>query len=225
MKETFSGREDLGLPKRLEAELPAILKWAITGQEMLRADGRFKVPKSSLHLLDDASSLASPVAMFVAEECSLGEGLTVSVDNLWVAWKAWADRNGQKPGTKQIFGRNLKPATGYKIKTTQPRDEGDARHREYEGIELRVMPPSTNGKPFTVSARGRAITMPLLRLHGTRSAGLERSLERDKSHDRVPDFEPEISLLSHVFTYWNAWNAINNKVPFRARICDFRCHK
>jgi putative DNA primase/helicase len=137
MKETFQGKEDLGLPLRLEAELPSIFKWSIDGLGMLNADGKFNTPKSARHLLDDASALASPVAQFVAEECALGEGLMVPIENLWNKWKDWADSNGHKRGTKQVFGRNLKPATGYKVKTTQPRD-GEDRFRQYEGIDLLI---------------------------------------------------------------------------------------
>jgi putative DNA primase/helicase len=145
MTENFEGREDINLGERLAAELPSILNWAIQGRAMLEQDGRFITPQSALHLLDDAKSLASPVAEFVSEECTLCKDADVPVDELWGRWKEWAERNGHKPGTKQLFGRNLKPATNYKVRTERPRGD-DGRYRLYRGIELKLAP--IDGKSF-----------------------------------------------------------------------------
>ena len=145
MTENFEGREDIDLGERLGAELPSILNWAIEGRAMLEQDGRFNVPQSALHLLDDAKSLASPVAEFVSEECSLHKDADVTIDDLWNRWKDWAERNGHKPGTKQLFGRNLKPATNYKVTTGRPRGD-EARPRIYRGIELKLV--LRDGKPY-----------------------------------------------------------------------------
>src|SRR5262249_4594084 len=54
---------------------------------------------------------------------------------LYQAWRLWCDKVGRKePGTRQIFGRDLRAAVPG-LKTTQPRD-GDSRDRKYEGIGL-----------------------------------------------------------------------------------------
>ena len=51
---SFEGREDLDLKRKLLAELPGILNWAIDGRAMLREDGRFNPPASAEDLIDDA---------------------------------------------------------------------------------------------------------------------------------------------------------------------------
>jgi putative DNA primase/helicase len=65
----------------------------------------------------------------------LGPGQTIPIELLYQAWRLWCDKVGRKPGTKQIFGRDLRAAVpGLKI--THPRD-GDSRERKYEGIGLK----------------------------------------------------------------------------------------
>ena len=134
---SFEGRADPDLLPKLLAELPGILNWAIAGRAMLAEDGKFITPPSAEDLIDDAKALASPVAEFVAEECELGTDAETTVEALWAAWQAWASKNGHQPGHRHLFGRNLKAATGYAITTHRFR-AGDARHRIYRGIGLRM---------------------------------------------------------------------------------------
>jgi putative DNA primase/helicase len=134
---SFEGREDRSLPKRLLQELPGLLNWAIAGRDLLALDGRFIVPPSSEDLIDEAKALASPVAEFVAEECTVAPGQDATVDELWRRWKEWAERNGHQPSHRHLFGRNLRAATGFKIKVSQTRGD-DARFRVYKGIGLKA---------------------------------------------------------------------------------------
>jgi putative DNA primase/helicase len=136
---SFEGREDRTLSRRLMQELPGLLNWAIAGRELLASDGRFIVPPSSEDLIDEAKALASPVAEFVAEECVLGPDQDVTVDEVWRRWKEWAERSGHQSSHKHLFGRNLRSATGFKIRIIKPRD-GDTRFRVYRGIGLRPIP-------------------------------------------------------------------------------------
>jgi P4 family phage/plasmid primase-like protien len=137
---SFEGREDRSLPRRLAQELPGLLNWAIAGRAQLAEDGGFITPASAEDLIADAKALASPVSEFVAEECVLGPDQDVTVEEIWNRWKEWALRNGHQPSHKHLFGRNLKAATGYKIKQVRPRSD-DARVRTYTGIGLRVSQP------------------------------------------------------------------------------------
>jgi putative DNA primase/helicase len=133
---SFEGREDRTLKRRLLQELPGLLNWAIAGRRMLADDGRFIVPPSSEDLIQEAKALASPVAEFVAEECTLAPDEDATFKDLWERWQKWAEQNGHKPGHKQLFGRNLKAATGFKITWSKGR-ENDARFSFYKGIGLR----------------------------------------------------------------------------------------
>ena len=62
-------------------------------------------------------------------------GHEVPVDDLWAAWKSWAEENGHGAGTKQRFGRDLRAAHA-RIRVAQPRD-GEERVRVYRGITLK----------------------------------------------------------------------------------------
>jgi len=137
---SFEGREDRTLSRRLALELPGLLNWAIAGRAQLAEDGGFITPASAEDLIIDAKALASPVSEFVAEECVLGPDQEVTVEEIWKRWKEWAERNGHQQSHKHLFGRNLKAATGYKIKQVRPRSD-DARVRIYTGIGVRNQPP------------------------------------------------------------------------------------
>jgi Poxvirus D5 protein-like len=50
--------------------------------------------------------LASPVAAFVRDRCERGPKLEVPVNELYTAWRSWADDNGHVKLTKQVFGRD-----------------------------------------------------------------------------------------------------------------------
>jgi putative DNA primase/helicase len=139
MTESFLGREDRALDKRLRGELPGILTWALQGLDRLIRNNRFTVPSSS----DDATNLmmdlASPVSAFVRERCRRGPSEDVSRDGLYDAWKAWAEDNGHRAGEKSTFGRDIR-AVVPEAKVTQPRT-GDGRARMYVGIGLLPVPP------------------------------------------------------------------------------------
>jgi putative DNA primase/helicase len=141
MTRSFYGQEDTGLPDRLLAELPGILRWAVEGRRRLVARGRFVQPASGKELLSDFEDISSPVGQFVREWCEVGAGRRVKVDELYTAWKCWCAGEGrQQPGTKSTFGRDLKAAVEG-VRDIRFResliDQPDGRPRGYEGICLK----------------------------------------------------------------------------------------
>lgn len=160
MHNSFLGREDRSLDQRLTTELPGILNWALEGLDRLTRTGRFTVPASS----DDAAQLmmdlASPVAAFVRECCVRERAAMVPRDNLYDAWKRWAEDNGHHAGAKSTFGRDLR-AVVPDLRDTQPRI-GDSRVRYYERIRLRgytdngptPVPPVPQAETAGVSVSG-----------------------------------------------------------------------
>ena len=135
-RQSFYGKEDPTLTARLLRELPAIFSWALDGLDRLRDRGHFQQPASSREALEQLSLLGSPIKAFLADRARLEPGACVSCDELFAAWCAWCEaQKRDKPGTKQMFGRNLSAAVpGLKI--TQPRDQAGNRARAYEGIRL-----------------------------------------------------------------------------------------
>jgi putative DNA primase/helicase len=129
---SWLGKENTKLTNELTAELPGILNWALDGLERLQAGARFTTVQSSEDALGALQDLVSPVAAFVRENCDVGS-YEVAVEELYKQWKVWADDNGNRPGSAQTFGRDLRavvPGLG----TVRHRDADRARF--YSGIRL-----------------------------------------------------------------------------------------
>jgi putative DNA primase/helicase len=75
----------------------------------------------------------------VREECDVGPGYEIEVDMLYGAFKVWAENNGHKKSSKQVFGRDLHAAVP---SLRKPQQRGtEKRRRVYSGIRLK--PPGT----------------------------------------------------------------------------------
>ncbi len=111
MKESFYGKEDLGLEKRLMAELPAIFCWALDGLDRLRERGKFIQPQSAISTVQELESLNSPLIDFVNTHCDLDVDFDVSKDVLFSTYKIWCQEQGISfPKTLSLFSRDLKGA-------------------------------------------------------------------------------------------------------------------
>ena len=135
LTESFLGREDHELDAKIAHELPAILSWALEGLDRLLHNDRFTVPASSVDATTLMMDLASPVSAFVRERCARDANGGVLVDDLYAAWKDWAENNGHRVGAKSTFGRDLR-AVVPELQIAQPRING-AQVRRYERIGLK----------------------------------------------------------------------------------------
>jgi putative DNA primase/helicase len=135
MRNSFLGREDLGLYDKLAAELPGIFNWSLAGYDRLRKRGHFRQPETAREAIQELQDLGSPVGAFVRGRCEVGPGLSVARAALYDAWKRWCEDVGREhPGTEATFGRDLRAAVPG-LASAQPRIGGD-RIRMYEGIGL-----------------------------------------------------------------------------------------
>lgn len=133
LTESFYGREDVKLTEKLFEELPGILNWAIEGWQRLRERGHFVMPASVTAVVQELEDLGSPVGAFVREECTVGVGQRVYIDDLYRAWRDCCERNGRKAiGSVHTFGRDLIAAVPG-IATRRNQQHG----RFYDGIGLR----------------------------------------------------------------------------------------
>jgi putative DNA primase/helicase len=135
MTNSFLGREDQTLDGRLADELPGILMWALEGLDRLVHNGRFTVPGASADAATLMMDLASPMSAFVRDRCVRKPNANVVIDDIYAAWKDWAEENGHIAGAKSTFGRDLR-AVVPELKLTQPVVNG-FRVRQYERIGLR----------------------------------------------------------------------------------------
>jgi putative DNA primase/helicase len=135
---SWLGKEDHGLEDALKGELTGILNWALQGlcRLIIENGNRFTRVASSADAVNVMRDLASPVGAFVRDQCITVVSHQINVDDLYAAYKQWAEDNGHTKHDKSTFGRNLRAAVPA-ITLTRPR-EGDRRLRIYAGIDLRV---------------------------------------------------------------------------------------
>jgi putative DNA primase/helicase len=132
LRRSFLDQEDIKLSEKLLAELPGILNWAIAGYLRLRCRGRFLQPLSGRETIEVMCAMTSPIKAFVEEKCRIGPRLSVPKDELFSAWKRECDKNNVNPGTRELFGRDLRAAFP-EIGESQP-SMGHKRVRMYTGI-------------------------------------------------------------------------------------------
>lgn len=136
LTESFYGREDPLLTKRLLGELSGILNWAIEGRQRLVDRGHFVQPGSGRDAARELEELGSPIGTFVSERCNTGSDFEVAVDSLLRAYSAFCDERGlAQPPNAAIFGRDLRAAVP-NIDTKQKRVSG-IQVRHFTGIGLK----------------------------------------------------------------------------------------
>jgi putative DNA primase/helicase len=147
LNRSWLGNEDPDLKPALHRELPGILNWALDGLARLEEQGRFTTPRSSDAAFAALQDLASPVRAFIRDCCVTGADPEVSVDDLWKAWRGWAEDNGHgRGGTKQVFGRDLRAALPA-VRVRRPRSGEHDRERVYVGLGLASSEPVGGDMP------------------------------------------------------------------------------
>jgi len=139
LTESFYGNEDGELFKRLEAELPGILLWAIEGWQRLMKRGRFDEPKSSREAAHDYERDSSPVREFVEDECEVSTDIAISKPELYERYWAWCAQKGRKAGPDNVFFRDLRAAYP-RVKMQRKRGSAGSVH-SIIGIRPRPHPP------------------------------------------------------------------------------------
>jgi P4 family phage/plasmid primase-like protien len=134
LTQSFYGKEDHGLYPRLEGEMPGIFNWALAGLERLHGRGRFVQPESSREAIEQLQDLNSPVTAFVEQCCHVRPGLDVKKDDLYRAYRRFAQDDGLHPDPFEVFSKNLYAAFPG-VTRKRPRDSG-TRVQVFSGIAL-----------------------------------------------------------------------------------------
>lgn len=112
LDQSWLGREDRHLGRRIAGELDGILAWAIEGWRRLNARGHFVQPGTGARVLQELHDLSNPVGAFVRQRCTIDHKVACPTDELWEAWKRWCeDENRHLVGEKSTFMRNLHALT------------------------------------------------------------------------------------------------------------------
>jgi putative DNA primase/helicase len=146
---SFLGREDRLLEGKLRAEAPGILNWALTGLQRLQTGGGFSVPKGAAELSANYRRLTNPVVAFLEDCCIVGSNKRDLVDDVYAAWRGWANENGHAPMAKTTLGDRLRTANPA-IRRVRQRLSGLKRPYFYIGLSL-----NTEGRRFVGSVPSR----------------------------------------------------------------------
>ena len=139
LTESFLGREDLDLSRKIAKELSGLLNWALLGLERLRERGRFELPHSSKAALVELVTESSPVAAFVQACCHIDKNARVPKDQLYRQYGRWRKQNGGETCAKSTFFKQLFSA----VPSARPKRESDegVRKQVIVGLRLRRKPP------------------------------------------------------------------------------------
>jgi len=103
LTESFLGREDLDLDRKLGLELPGILNWSIEGWRRVKTRGHFIQPAKGAEVLGQIRATSTPIPDFVAERCEVGPDFEVPKEALWNAFRTWdLSRNGGEPTIRKF---------------------------------------------------------------------------------------------------------------------------
>jgi putative DNA primase/helicase len=109
---SFAENPDLDLERKLSAELPGILNWAIEGLKLLRSEGRFNETARNLEAMRIFRTENSPLAEFLSTEYEPApEGeerlYAVPVRDLYRQYRQYCFDHGYKPKALANFGREI----------------------------------------------------------------------------------------------------------------------
>lgn len=106
-QQSFVGKEDYDLSKKLRAEIPGIAIWALEGLRRLREQGRFTMPASSQIALQEWRETTSPTASFVEECCDLNPQAMADKKELYDCWQGWSQERGIRKVSTALFKQRL----------------------------------------------------------------------------------------------------------------------
>ena len=138
-QQSFMGREDTKLTRKLLAALSGILNWSIAGLRRLHTRGYFIQPESSQVDIDELENQASPVLAWGKERCVLDLGRTARSDELAVDYEDWRGENKYSSIPRPHFFRQLRAAFP-DIKPGKAGARGE-QYRCYRGIGLIATTP------------------------------------------------------------------------------------
>lgn len=106
--QSFAGREDRGLKKKLTAEMEGIAVWALQGLQRLRVNGRFTEAQAGLDILEIIQEDMFPLSPFVTECIDMEPGTRTSLDEIYNVYQSWCNHEGVKfPMTKRVMSSSL----------------------------------------------------------------------------------------------------------------------
>ncbi len=106
---SYVGREDWGLKRRLAKSAYKLIPWALEGLKRLRERGEFTLPGSSCEEFETFRITANAMSEFVSECCMISgaDEDTVQVQGLYELWDNWCKACGRTRTSRSHFGQLL----------------------------------------------------------------------------------------------------------------------
>jgi putative DNA primase/helicase len=123
---------DRELETKLQAELPAILRWMVEGCLDWQKNGLVR-PQVVKAATDTYFADQDLVGHWVEECCVRGKYESETMAELFKSWSAFSIANGEKPGTTKWFSQTLARLGASPVKNTP----GNHGKRGFEGISVR----------------------------------------------------------------------------------------
>jgi phage/plasmid-associated DNA primase len=98
--------KDKRLPKKLSAELPGILAWAVRGCLDWQREGLYEPPEVT-NATEEYRADMDVLAQFIDECCVVMPHVSVQATRLYEAYKDWAESNGEFVERQKKFGMRL----------------------------------------------------------------------------------------------------------------------
>ncbi len=98
--------QDKELPKKLCAELPGILAWAVRGSLEWQKNG-LGIPQEVKAATEDYRKEMDILSDFLQECCHQISGIRVNATELYNTYKDWCHRSGEHPRSQKLFGGQL----------------------------------------------------------------------------------------------------------------------
>ncbi|MBI5243390.1 MAG: hypothetical protein HY922_06835 [Elusimicrobia bacterium] len=99
-------KRDQTLPERLLSEMDGILTWAIRGCVEWQKIG-LKPPPCVLAATEEYFESQDALGRWLEEECGRSDRATVTTEEAYGAWKAWAEKQGEYVGSMKKFAEDL----------------------------------------------------------------------------------------------------------------------
>lgn len=113
-RESFAGKEDIGLDDKLSGELPGILNWCLVGfRRLYHNGGKFTMPESSIEVMEQLTMESAPLQTYLHDACIFDPRKGVYKQSLYESYKKWSKGHDSDRPLLSVadFGRELMTAS------------------------------------------------------------------------------------------------------------------
>jgi putative DNA primase/helicase len=122
-------QRDKDLAEKLKAEWPAILRWMADGCLEWQRIGLCP-PQAVVDATNEYLQTEDSIGIWIEERCECKPSFEDTSAKLFASWKAWAELNGEQPGSQKQFAEKLQ-SRGFERRTIS-----HAKARGYGGISV-----------------------------------------------------------------------------------------